>query len=275
VRALEGAGGSRVSVPDFLPLPEPTAAEDETRPAEQPAGPTLPPNLSPCRAEEFARRLMALAASGPADPALEAVYRLGGVAAPLLPLKLTAFREKWNAVVVAERPDEHVFRVADRPSFWQRCFGRQQGLTVRVRWQTVPRERGADTLLTVRVEPCGAGPADRAQLEERGQDLLASLGGYLQVRAAPRVKERQVFESPVCVYPVGADGEPGPAGEGVCRDVSLNGMAFEADEPPPTPQVWLNLPAAAPLAGYAVRAEVIRADPTESGGYLVGVRFVD
>src|SRR5262249_19156701 len=152
----------------------------------------LPEGVALAPAESFAGQLVALAQARPPEPSpgeptvLESEYLLGALLGPTLQLKLTAFREKWEASVVSQAEDSVVFRVGGSRSFWQAFVWQSPALRVAIAFQSLPREKGSDTLVTARVEAFAGGSADRALLAERGQAVLSSLSSFLQVQVDRR-----------------------------------------------------------------------------------------
>jgi hypothetical protein len=273
-RALADDPGQR-----FATCRELVQALEEDGPApEAVEGPALPEGVVLCPAEPFAGQLVALAMNRLQEPAegpavLETEYLLGTLLGPTLRLKLTAFREKWEAAVVSQDEDKVVYRVGGSRSFWQACLGRSPALRVAVAFQALSAADGPGTLVTARVEAFAGRSAERALLDEQGREVLTSLGSFLQATEDRRAHERHPFAERVGVYPAASDGAGAPA-EGVCRDVSQAGMAYHSPVPPPAGEVYVHFPDSAALAGLAVLARVVRTEPACDGGHLVRLRFV-
>src|SRR5262249_6694578 len=75
-----------------------------------------------------------------------------------------ALRQQWNGQPVRQHEGLYAFRVSVPSNFWQRCIGRQPGLSVVVRLSR-PNVPGATaTEITVHVRPNSCTPEQGAQL---------------------------------------------------------------------------------------------------------------
>ncbi len=115
-------------------------------------------------------------------------------------LKITSFREQWQAEVLARAENRWLLAVRTPAGRVQRWLGRKPGLLVEVVLGSPRESMGQMTPVRVRLEPleCGRGKGEQV-LTELGPTLLSSLATYLSSQADRAAQERYPLAQPVHV----------------------------------------------------------------------------
>jgi hypothetical protein len=106
-------------------------------------------------------------------------------------LKLSGFREQWQAEVLARNENRWVLGVRMPAGMVQRWLGRAPGLLVEVMVGSPRESMGQMTPVRVRLEPleCGRAKAEQV-LADLGPNLLSSLATHLNTQADRAGQER-------------------------------------------------------------------------------------
>ncbi len=151
-------------------------------------------------------------------------------------LKMTGFREEWQAESVVCREMRHVMTLRLSGSMLERCLGRVPGLNIEVCLGS-PRFDSNLTPIRVTIQPSAGSHARAVQvLSEIGPTLLASIQTYLNTQSDRTAQERYPCEQIVTVQPPGAQ-----AIAAQLRDIGKDSLCLYSPSSLPSGAVTLSL----------------------------------
>ena len=185
-------------------------------------------------------------------------------------LKMTGFREQWQAELVGEAPSRWRFLLKSESNFWDRCRGIVSGLSVDVFLGSPQPSNGDLTPVLISITPKNCAPAKTAQmLNDLGASLLTSLQAYLGIQSRREDQERFPVQQVVdWQMPLG-----GLAVTAQLRDIGRKGMAMYTTQPIQLGNGTVSISRMASTATLQVPAIVRDCVPDGEGRYLVELAF--
>ncbi len=200
-------------------------------------------------------------------------HRCGLAASPgSLLFQLQGFARTWNLQGARQEGHSWLARLPVAGSFWKRWLGKPAGLEIAVHWS--PRRDSSLSALLVRVGTFG--PADQLpfeQLQELGPRIVESLRLALQVKPEDSGDLVCPLAQPLAVFPVLAQGDLGQAIEGTSITLCEQSIEFRLPTTPGADQVYVNFPALAAVAQFALLTRITKSATCPDGGLLVEGTF--
>jgi hypothetical protein len=185
--------------------------------------------------------------------------------------RLDGFQRQWNAELRCHDGNQLVFALPAPTTFWRRFLGPAVGLEVQVELhgQAIGR---CEVSVVMRPVGCSRRRANRL-LDEMAPLLLDSLRAHLQAQPELRGTERLLLNQPMRVSPVLDGSEISQPVDCLGKDISRTGVGFFFPEELNTPQVYVSMPGAAELSGFAGLAHIVRRRRREDGWFELGASF--
>jgi hypothetical protein len=193
-----------------------------------------------------------------------------------LPLELAAYKlegfcQQWQTRLEQSKSSRFMFRVASPVGFWQRCLGRQPGLSVKVEFG-LSRTNPLLTNITVQVTPAGCRrPEGEQVLRDLGPVVIESLRTHLHVDPERRAEKRFPWHSEVQVLPVFAAQQFGEPIACQGKDISLNGIGLYAPQQLQTDHIVIQLPAVGETTQIQIGGKIVSQQQRLDGWLEAGV----
>ncbi|MBM4071595.1 MAG: serine/threonine protein kinase [Planctomycetes bacterium] len=185
--------------------------------------------------------------------------------------RLDTFQRQWDATLRRHDDNRLVFALPAPTALWRRVLGPAVGLEVQVDLHETADGR-YEAGVVMRPIGCSRRKADHL-LDEMAPLLLESLRAHLQVQPELRGSERLSLNQPMRVSPVLDGVEIAQPMDCRGKDISTSGIGFLFPEELATPQIYVSVPGAAPLSGFAGLASIVRRRRRQDGWFELGASF--
>jgi serine/threonine protein kinase len=184
-------------------------------------------------------------------------------------LKITGFREEWQAEPIVRRETRHVFEVRTSGSMLQRCLGRVPGVIVEI-CLGAPRHENNLTPVRVSIHPAASGRGHAEQiLAEMGPKLLRSLQTHLNLQSERSAQERYPLSQPLFVQMPAS----GQAISAQLRDIGRDGLCLISPTTLPNGAVMLTLTRAGSRLTVPVPGRIRDCIADDAGRFEVEVTY--